>query len=89
MLKTEYKALDGKLSWDKLIVAKCQKQGSLSFFMVITALLKVAQKKKKAFHLCSPSAYIVRQDVRNTISFHIIKTGTSMSILSLEIIPFY
>lgn len=40
-------------------------------------------EKKKAFHLCSPSAYTVKTGCQeHNKSSHVIETGTSMSILS-------
>lgn len=47
-VKKEYKTLNTKLSWDKLIMAKCQKQACLFSFVVITALLNVAHRERKA-----------------------------------------
>lgn len=52
-------------------MAKCQKQACLSSFVVITALLNVAQGERKAFHHCSPNSDIVKQNVWDTMSLHI------------------
>jgi len=43
----------------------------LSFFVVIIALLNVAQGKRKAFYHCSPTSDVIKQNVRNTMSLHI------------------
>lgn len=73
-VKKEYKTLNTKLSWDKLIMAKCQKQACLFSFVVITALLNVAHRERKAFCRCSPNSDIVKQNFKNTMSLHVLDT---------------
>ena len=70
--KKEYKALDTKLSWDKLIVAKCQKQACLSsrgnYCPFECCTWREGSFSSLFFQL------IVKQNAGNTMSLHIMDT---------------
>lgn len=86
-VKKEYKTFDTKLSWDKLVMAKCQKLVCVSSSLVITALLSVADEKGRFSSLCS-QLNMVNQNAGNTISLHIMDICYLDVCIVLEIIPF-
>lgn len=55
-VKKEWKTLDTKLSWDKLIMAECQKEACHSSSVVISAILNVAHRERgKLFIIVLPT----------------------------------